>query len=105
MQLTDFFTWQLLASYAGAVLFVWIATNVTRHVTGYDARWVALAWACVVQLLVWLFVMGRSVDALALALVNVLVVYAGATGTASIAGSTQPITTRSATTSFWARWW
>ena len=48
----ELLTWQTLATLAGAAGATWLITNVIRYVTGYDARWLGLAVALVIQALV-----------------------------------------------------
>lgn len=86
MNVSEFFTWEALGSYAGAILAVWLVTNVLRYVTNFDARWMALAVAAIIQLVVWWAVSDGSIQALVLALLNTFTVYAGAVGVSQITG-------------------
>jgi len=73
-------TWEYLATTSGAIAATVLITNMLRQAFGWRAAWLALAVAAVTQVAVWWFVAGGTADAAGLALFNVFVVYAGATG-------------------------
>ena len=109
MQVSEFFTWQTLGSYAGAILAVWLLTNVTRYVLSFDARWLALAWAVVIQVAVWWAGGSLTAQALVLGVLNAFTVYAGAVGVSTITGKAiAPDTEMRAMTSSrraWSSWY
>ena len=99
-------TWEYLASTAGAIAVTVLITNALRQAFGLSAAWVALAVAFVTQAAVWWFVGGGTADAFGLALFNVFVVYAGATGSNGIVNRILTNNTARAATgaSFWRAW-
>lgn len=104
----EFFSWQTLGSLAGAALAVVLITNVVKMATDFQARWVAVVAALLVQMLVWWFASDKSIEALVLAIINSLVVYAAATGGNEItAGLSQTRISRSMMPEeqFWSSWW
>ena len=105
MQIDEFFTWETLGSYAGAALFVWLATNTIRTVTGWDARWLGLAVSAVVQVVVWWASGNATAEGLALAVLNTFVVYLASTGTAAITGKASPAVRAAGDGSFARAWW
>lgn len=79
-------TWTDLVATAAAIPLVVVITNALRMAFGWSAPWVALVVAFVLELGVWWFAMGGSAGsagspaAAGIALLNVFVVYVGATG-------------------------
>ena len=101
----DLLTWQTLATLAGAAGATWLITNVIRYVTGYDARWVGLAVAFVLQMLVWFFVSDQSINAFVLAVLNSFVIYVADTGGAAILSAATAGPSIRSGREFTARWW
>ncbi len=100
----EYFTWQWLATVAGAVAATQITTTILADRTGWDARWLALAVAMVIQILVWAVAGAFDPKDLALALLNGFVVYLGASGGNAIAASR--VATRGAAAGAGSRrWW
>ncbi len=99
-------TWEYLATTGGAIAVTILITNALRQAFGWRAAWVALVVAFALEALVWLFVAGGTADAAGLALVNVFVVYVGATGGNALVGAAvNRNETRAATSaSFWRGW-
>lgn len=99
-------TWEYLATIGGAIAATVLITNMLRQAFGWSAAWVALAVAAVTQVAVWYFVAGGTPDAFGLALFNVFVVYAGATGSNGIVNRILTNNTARAATgaSFWRAW-
>ena len=106
------FTWQYLATIAGATAAVVLITNAITLATGFSARWLALAVAAVVELAVWA-ILSRTAEAFGLAVVNTFVVYLAAGGANQIivAARVKPDALEmapehpDARRSFWAPWW
>lgn len=82
----DFFTWQMLATVAGATAATVLIVDVARAAFGFSARWLALVVAAVVSLAVWVVVGDYTVNTGLLALLNTFVVYAAATGSQAVIG-------------------
>lgn len=99
-------TWEYLATIGGAIAATVLITNMLRQAFGWSAAWLALAVAAVTQAAVWYFVAGGTPDAFGLALFNVFVVYAGATGSNGIVNRILTNNTARAATgaSFWRAW-
>lgn len=99
-------TWEYLATIGGAIAATVLITNMLRQAFGWSAAWLALAVAAVTQVAVWYFVAGGTPDAFGLALFNVFVVYAGATGSNGIVNRILTNNTARAATgaSFWRAW-
>lgn len=98
-------TWEALATYAGAAAATWLIANVIRYVTGYDARWLGLAVALVLQALVWFFTSDQSINAAVLAVLNAFVVYVADTGGAAILAVATAGPSIKSGREFTARWW
>lgn len=73
-------TWTDLLATAAVIPLVILITNGLRMAWGWSAPWVALVVAFVLELGVWWFAMGGTAEAAGIALLNVFVVYVGATG-------------------------
>lgn len=82
-------TWTDLVATAAAIPLVVIITNGLRMASGgkLSAPWVALAVSFVLELGVWWFAMGGTAEAAGIALLNVFIVYVGATGGNEMVGA------------------
>ena len=107
------FTWQYLATIAGATAAVLVITNAIGMAFDFKAKWLALAVAFVVQFAVWL-VMGRTAESAGLALVNTFVIYLAAGGANQIVYSQRVKSDKLEFAmpdhegnwrSFWTPWW
>ena len=81
-----YFTWETLATLAGATAATVVVVNVMRAAFQIDARWMALVVALCINASVWLFT-GAAINDFPLAILNSFVVYAAATGLNQVAGA------------------
>lgn len=82
--MNDFFTWELLASYSGAILAVTIITQFVKGIGFIDripTRFVSYVIAVVILILAQAFTGVLTVAAAALTLINAVVVSLAANGT------------------------
>jgi len=109
----EYFTWQYLATVAGATAAVLIITNAIAMAFDFRAKWLALAVAFVVQLAVWL-VTSRTAEGAGLALINTFVIYLAAGGANQIVYSQRAKSDRLEFAmpdkegnwrTFWTPWW
>lgn len=107
----ELFTWQALGGVAGATILTVLIVNAMRLALDWSPRWLALAVALVIQIILWTVISDRSWPAFWLAVFNSFVVYAAATGGNAIVGtvlSPEP-ETRAAQSAgarpFWSPWW
>lgn len=103
--LNNFFNIEALGTFAGAVTVTIVSTNVLSYVFGLNNRWVGLAVAVALQLLVWLATsFGQWID-LAVALVNAFVVYSAAFVTTHLTkGSAFSAQSADGKRPFWVAW-
>ena len=101
----EFVTWATLAEFGVAAAVTWAVTNVIRYVLGYDARWVGVFVAIVLQALVWWFASDQSMQAFVLAMINAVLVYVASTGGAAILASVTAGPQIRTGREFTARWW
>ena len=79
--MNEFFTWNFIATYAGMVVFVTLATQTVKRYVNADPKWVALVAAIFGQAAVQIFyVQDFSAQGMIMALINVFVVLTGAIG-------------------------
>ena len=77
----NFFTWEYLATFAGMVAFVTIATQVVKYYINVDPKWIALVAAILGQAAVQAFYLrDYSAQGIVMAIINVFVVVAGSVG-------------------------
>ena len=77
----NFFTWDYLATFAGMVAFVTVATQVVKYYINVDPKWIALVAAILGQTAVQAFYLqDYSAQGIVMAIINVFVVVAGSVG-------------------------
>lgn len=105
----DLFTWEMLATVAGAALATIIVTNTIAFATGYSAKWVALVIAFLLSIAAWVFTSERTPSGFVLAVLNAFVIYASAIGANQIVSSLDaPVGVQSKTPQarrFFSSWW
>ncbi|MBC8537263.1 hypothetical protein [Feifania hominis] len=77
----EFFTWEYLATFAGASAAVTLITQVIKRYVSIDPKWIALAASLVIEAgIQFLYLRDFTVSGIFLAVVNVFVVLAAAVG-------------------------
>lgn len=114
------FTGQEILTLSGAVALTLIVVNAIRYALDWSPKWLGLVVAVIINLVAWHFWTPRTLDALALSLVNAFVVYAASTGGNAIIGGLRykpieaPISQGTtavyadellSTEGFWRPWW
>ena len=79
--MSEFFTWDFIATFTGMVAFVTLVTQVVKYYINIDPKWITLAAAILGQAAVQVFYLkDYSAQGIVMALINVFVVVAGSVG-------------------------